>query len=305
MLFSWLEKLEKHRELVIKRMRELEVASVEHLSQEAADCHLRPLETRRKKDRCQLCMVHDQIEDYESVLFRMANRKNSQEEEWDEVEEDTPAVLETLRRGTWADSEAERALRHMLAFARKHNNAPQLVRDGGTVHLLLLDACKKEFPKVRIVWRQLSDQASAVDELSMAILRLRLRLPHELPQPKPSLNLLKDTASNPNEALPIYLLEPHDVDIQFAKLQGDLVSASNELKRHMGQVLYLKNLEMAGFGKECKQNPDPCPICLGKLGDKWSVLSCGHSFCMQCVDQLIQQSNGIGCVQLNYSDFLF
>ena len=286
LLFSRLEEMEEQRNVVVQQMRTLEVTDIERLSQDASDCHLRPLEGRRKKDRCPLCTVHDQIEDYESLLFRMADRKN-QDEEWDDADEDAPNLLESLRRGTWADSEAERALKHMLTFGRKHH-APQSVQEGGNVHLKLLDACKKEFRQIRVVWRQLNDQASAVDELSMATLRLRLRLPHELPQPKPKLLDNK----NPNQAMPIYLLEKHDVEIQYAKLHCDLISAGNALKRHTGHVIYLKNLEMAGFGKRGNQNPDPCPVCRSQLGEKWSVLVCGHSFCMECIQLLVDQCAG-------------
>lgn len=281
--------MEEQRKAVMGQMRMLEINDIERLSQDAADCHLRPLEGRRKKDRCLICTVHDQIEDYESLLFRMADRKNQDEDQWDDVDEDAPNVLESLRRGTWADSEAERALKHMLTFARKHH-AAQPVQEGGNIHLKLLDACKKEFRQIRVVWRQLNDQASAVDELSMATLRLRLRLPHELPQPKPGNVRLLDNNKTP--AVPIYLLERHDVDIQYAKLNCDLVAAGNALKRHTGHVVYLKNLEMAGFGQRGNQNPDPCPVCQTQLGQKWSVLVCGHSFCMDCIQLLVDQCAG-------------
>lgn len=89
-------------------------------------------------------------------------------------------VLETLRRGTWADSEVERIIKFMLQFARKHH-VPDIVQEGGVLHVKLFEVYKKEFRQLRVVWRQLNDQASAIDELSMATLRLRLRLPHELP----------------------------------------------------------------------------------------------------------------------------
>lgn len=286
-LFSRLEEIEEQRKTVTERMHLLEVTSIEHLSQEAADCHLRPLQGRRKKDRCSICIVHDYIEDYESLLFRMADRKN-QEDEWDDIDDDAPAVFEALRRGNWSDSEAERILKHMLHFARR-NHALQAVQDGGSVHLKLLDVCKKEFRQIRVVWRQLNDQASAIDELSMATLRLRVRLPHELPQPKSSVKMLDN--KNANQVMPIYLLEAHDVDIQYGKLNGDLVVAGHALKRHMGHVLYLKNLEMAGFGKTGNRNPDLCPVCQCQLGEKWSVLVCGHSFCMDCIELLISQGH--------------
>ena len=214
----------------------------------------------------------------------MDDRKN-QDEEWDAPEEDT-VHLESLRRGNWAESESERILRHMHQFSRKHHS-PQPIQDGGSIQLKLLDAYKKEFRQIRVVWRQLNDQASAVDELSMATLRLRLRLPHEVPQLMPAVRLMDVASNNQKQAMPIYLLEKHEVDLQFAKLNGDLVASGHALKRHMGHVVYLKNLESAGFGKTGNANPDPCPVCQCQLGDKWSVLVCGHSFCMECIQLLV------------------
>ena len=40
----------------------------------------------------------------------------------------------------------------------------------------LLEAMKKEFRLLRILWRQIYDNVAAVDELNMSIMRLRLRL---------------------------------------------------------------------------------------------------------------------------------
>lgn len=93
---------------------------------------------------------------------------------------ETPVVLETLRRGTWADSEVERIVKLTLQFGRKHH-VPDTIQEGGVLHVKLFEVYKKEFRQLRVVWRQMNDQASAIDELSMATLRLRLRLPHELP----------------------------------------------------------------------------------------------------------------------------
>ena len=292
LLFSRLEEMENQRDKVLKQMRKLELQSIDRLSQDASDCHLRPIEGRlRRKDRCLICLVHDDVEDYESLLFRMSDRKNQKDDD-DEPEmelhqdEETPTFFEPLRRGTWADSEAEQMLKFIHQFGRK-NRAPAEIQEGGSIHLDFLDACKKEFRQIRVVWRQVNDQASAIDELSMATLRLRLRLPHEV---APSKNSSKKSDNVP--ALPIYLLERHDVDVQYAKLQGDLVSASNALKRHMGHSLYLKNLEMAGYGKRGNHNPDPCPVCQSELGNKWSVLVCGHSFCMDCIKLLVDRCKG-------------
>lgn len=100
------------REEVVNKMRRLELTTAEDLSGKAADCHLRPIEGRRKntKEKCPLCLVHNVIEDYESLLFAMDERNNAGAEEEEVVDEGDPegAVLEQLRRGTWADSQAEK-----------------------------------------------------------------------------------------------------------------------------------------------------------------------------------------------------
>ena len=290
LLYSRLEEMDEKRTQVVQRMRRLELSPAEELANKAAHCHLRPGTTGHrpsKTDRCPLCLVNDELQDYESLLFAMADRKGQQGDEENSEEsaaEDHPdggaAVLETLRRGTWADSQAEKILKALLQFIRKQRCPSVDIQTGGGVHLKLLDGWKKEFRRIRVAWRKTNDRASALDELAMAELRLRLRLPHErLPADK-------------DDNGPSHLLDPHQVDLQYAKFQGDLLSAGNSLKRHMGHVLYLKNLERAGFGQAGEQNPDPCPVCRGQLGNRWSVLLCGHCFCMECIQLLIQQCKG-------------
>ena len=67
-------------------MRLLEVTSIERLSDDAASCHLRPLQSKKRRERCLICEVHDDIEDYESLLFRMADRKNQQNADQEEAD---------------------------------------------------------------------------------------------------------------------------------------------------------------------------------------------------------------------------
>ena len=75
MLFDLLDKLERQRDRVNNQMHRLEVYPLAQLSDDAAACHLRPWGSIKKGNRrCLLCTVHDQIEDYESLLFRMNAR---------------------------------------------------------------------------------------------------------------------------------------------------------------------------------------------------------------------------------------
>lgn len=159
---------EKRNE-VMSRLRTLELNSPEELSGRAADCHLRPGPGGRakKSDRCPLCLAQDLIEDYESLLFAMDERNRAvaaataaaedEEEEADQdfpttedEEEGAPAVLEQLRRGTWADSQAEKMLKIILSFVRKHRCPNAEIQQGGQIHLKLLDTWKKEFRQLRV-----------------------------------------------------------------------------------------------------------------------------------------------------------
>ena len=197
-------------------MRLLEVTSTEKLANDAAACHLRPAEGRQKSYRCQLCEVNDDIVRYESSLFLMqpcnkgTNKRNADVEE-------APAIPKSAWSGSWY-SEVKQFLKLLVEFGKKHQPSRAIIQ-AGERNLKLIDAINNEFPRIRDIWTKLSDQAAAVDELSMATIRLRLRLPHELPQPKPSFNKNKISDENPEKETPIYLLEKHEIDIHRNKLQ--------------------------------------------------------------------------------------
>lgn len=42
----------------------------------------------------------------------------------------------------------------------------------------------------------------------------------------------------------------------------------------------------AGSHQEGESNPEPCPICRSALGRRWSVMQCGHNFCMDCIKMI-------------------
>lgn len=37
------------------------------------------------------------------------------------------------------------------------------------------------------------------------------------------------------------------------------------------------------------RNPEPCPICQRELGVEWSVMHCGHCYCLDCITILLDQ----------------
>ncbi|XP_062583569.1 E3 ubiquitin-protein ligase SHPRH-like [Saccostrea cucullata] len=234
------------------------------LINETVECCLRPVEG--VKSSCSFCKIHLLFEDYEAKLFSFQERAFA-------VAEDTTEVSSGSRRqGTWADSEMERALKSVLSFARSHAMDRDLIHYGQT-HIEIMDKLKKEFKLLRVLWIECKAHVSSFDELSMATTRLRLRLPDE---PKPDNNQLN-------------ILEPAELDQHKLKLLSEKTISENELRKKLGQLLYLQNLAKAQSSNESGENPDLCPICQKELGKEWCVLHCGHCYCLDCIRVLCEQ----------------
>ena len=87
----------------------------------------------------------------------------------------------------------------------------------------------------------------------------------------------------------IYILEPHEISSQRLKLVSEKTIAEHEFRKKHGQLLYLENLKKSKVGGGGNENPEPCPVCNNALGREWSVLQCGHCFCIECIRMLIQE----------------
>ena len=66
-------------------------------------------------------------------------------------------TFHTTRKGTWADSDTEKALKALVAFAKSYGGGKELI-DYGHAHLKLFDALKKEFRALRSAWMLLKEQ---------------------------------------------------------------------------------------------------------------------------------------------------
>ena len=74
-----------------------------------------------------------------------------------------------------------------------------------------------------------------------------------------------------------------------------MIFPCSEFRKKNGQLLYLENLQKSDFGKKGGgENPEPCPICQKSLGMQWSVLQCGHCFCVDCIRILIEEYSSGG-----------
>jgi len=307
-IFEKLAELDKNRDVVKKEMKYLSETNPEEFLNKAIDCHLRVSTSSQKhKKKCDLCQVHDKIEILENTLFHFVkgeikgskgpNRASVTTDERKELEKAGVFLYDEQKRGTWSDSEAERLLRAVLKFAKQRQAifiGPIL--DDGNNHVKLMESLKKEFRLTRIFWRQIFDNVAGVDELNMCTMRLRLKLTDE---PVNGSNwFMRDSKKNDGpdlstrvkeKAETIYILEKHELEPQKLKLIAEKYTCQAELRKKLGQLLYLQNLKTTDYGKRGGHNPESCPICVKELGTQWSVLQCGHCYCVECIRILIDE----------------
>ncbi|TRY78378.1 hypothetical protein TCAL_01692 [Tigriopus californicus] len=263
--------LDTTREGVTKGLTNLRESPPETFLNGAVDCHLRVSAASQKNRKlCQLCLVHDEIEVYESMIFHFVKdeirslkgpaRQTLTTDENKKLEDAGVFLLDDQRKGTWADCESERLLRAILKFTRQKSvSVSGAIQSDGAAHIKLFEAMKKEFKLMRILWRQIYDLVAGVDELNMSVMRLRLRFEDE---PQTS---------------------------QKLKLISDCTVAKCEFRKMFGQLVYLENLKNSDYGKKGGANPEPCPVCQQELGMQWSVLQCGHCYCVECIRVLIEK----------------
>ncbi|KAK7076402.1 hypothetical protein SK128_024788, partial [Halocaridina rubra] len=288
-----MKKMRQQRDDMIKGIQNLVKLETSALVDGAIDCHLRPMEN--EPPQCLICATHEFFEDYEETLFSMKELKHSRttdvSKETEDIKEKAQIVLFT-RKGNWGQSETERILRYLQTKCLGKVDE-EIYKDSQT-HLQILDAMKKEFKNYRILWRSVFDSVSALDEVNMATLRLRLRFLDEiLPQQKKK---KKSNEAELEKQMDVirYIVEPAELPHHQLKLKSDKVVAENDLRVKLGQLLYLQNLAKTDFGKDGGKNPEPCPICQGELGEKWAVLLCAHSYCMDCMRSLSNRGfNGL------------
>ncbi|XP_077977892.1 E3 ubiquitin-protein ligase SHPRH-like [Glandiceps talaboti] len=268
-----LEKLEDSHSEVLQTLHSLSKEPDMKMLNSAIECHLRPFKGLVKKD-CVFCQADAVFSQYETKLFSMQKR-NLQELVIEEQDGDTVVMGQgSQTTGTWAAGEVERSLKVILSYAklRRYSDDDLTVQDGNT-QMELFENLRKEFKCLRSVWMSLRDHVAAMDELEMTTMRLRLLLPDEPHDPD----------SQP------YIIEPCRFDQTRLKHISDKIIATSELRKKLGQLLYLTNLAKVQDGCQEGCNPEPCPICAKQLGSQWTVLHCGHCFCNDCMDILIRQ----------------
>ncbi|RDD45665.1 E3 ubiquitin-protein ligase SHPRH [Trichoplax sp. H2] len=295
-----LDAITESREALLKLIYSIDQENFQLLVSSAADCHLRPAKLQRRK-KCKICEANRYFEEYESHLFLLQRRSK---EKSSNLQENLNRMMTTKQLVSRADSEIERTLKAIVAFAKSYVNYKdddddddgglnasqsemhterfegisddehqirEMIRSGR--HFLsLLDTYKKEFNHIRALWMSIDDHIAALDELEMAKTRLRKQCPGEE---------VPDSAQT-------YIIPPGLVEQTRFRFLSDLSLGKIELKKKLGQLSYLENLSKArNFSSH--ENEDSCPICVRKLGKEWTVLGCGHCYCYDCTDVMIKK----------------
>ncbi|KAI8791402.1 E3 ubiquitin-protein ligase SHPRH [Biomphalaria glabrata] len=264
---SHLQSLTKAHKGLTSALEQLAKDSSQELVQQAAACCLRPVNEASKT--CPFCVVDELFNEYESKLYLFVERGVT-------VSGDDNAMaylVSTKRQGTWADSEGERALKSIHSFYRLHFETDVDIQEAANLQFKHLDTLKKEFKCLRSLWMSHREMISATDECDMAIERLRLRSNNE-----------PETVTKIQN-----VIEEKDIFTHELKLSSDEIVAREELKKKQGQLIYLMNLAKKNQNGE-ESNPDTCPVCQFGLGFEWSVLLCGHCFCLRCIRTLIDRN---------------
>ena len=277
---SEVAKLHEQRKSMIDGVVGLfEISDYSVLLNSAIDCHLRPVD--KDAPKCTLCIKHELFEELEKTLFFVKDMKILRTTDTSKEVDKNIEALDATRKGNWGLGEIEKILKYLQTKSLGRIDA--IVHEDSQLHLSMIQHMKKEFKLYRVFWRTIYDYVSAIDEVNMATLRYRLRLPgEEVPEVKKK-DACKNLIKSNDKEVPNYILEKSDVSQVELKLKSDQVLSRNELRTKMSQILYLNNLQRADSVRKGGSNPEPCPICKGDLGEKWAVLQCGHCFCVTCI----------------------
>ncbi|KAF5302451.1 hypothetical protein FQR65_LT08541 [Abscondita terminalis] len=248
----------------------------ETLVYEAMECHLRPENEKKnkKKKKCLVCIVSVQMRKYESVLFGMS--KQSQEDN------------DISNKGSWKPTCEELILKALYNLGKTKGAGEDLLKDGD-LFFRILERQKKEFKQMRKFWTCLDQQVCAHDEINMCKIRLSLKQKSdENKKSSRTEKILKNLSLVlENKLQDINFIEEHEMEYQISILKNEENENMVALERNLGIYKYLETLRLQQYEG---QSPDPCPICQNVLQEHWSILPCGHCYCLECMEVILDKS---------------
>ncbi len=184
-LLERMGELSKLRRVVLARLSELgDRTPTQADIEQSGNCRQCRQYLNKRGPTCDHCRAEVQLMDYTNLLFRYrvkapnkaGDRKKKQEDSVDENELD-------VQFGSFREpSEAENVLTFLVRYIKQiarndHDEEMQALFQHGKLHLKLFEAMKQELKLSREVFIKQKERLSALDELEMATVRIRLRYP--------------------------------------------------------------------------------------------------------------------------------
>ncbi|KAI4457698.1 e3 ubiquitin-protein ligase shprh family member [Holotrichia oblita] len=284
MLAVWDEEITKLKSETVQSIHELfEMTEGEdskmiiptEVIEAATDCHLRPQKkSNKKKKKCPVCDANFYLKQYESKIFSTTQQDD-----------------DISNTGSWKPAPEEFMLRALSALGKQKNVSADILHDA-EVHFHILDILKKEFKEIRKLWTYVDAQVCATDEVDMCKMRLRLKeKTDESESDRSQINrIIKQLQQiEENRFETIHMLDEHEVQYQHAVLTAEFKTNTTVLEKNLGTYKYLQTLHNQ---QTTGQPPDPCPICKTVLQKNWNILPCGHCYCVECIQVLVEQTFG-------------
>lgn len=175
--------------------------------------------------------------------------------------------------------------------------------DGGLrEELVFWTQIQKEWTAAKKLFQVQHQRLGALDELEMATMQIRLRLPDE---------------SVVTAAEKLYKLAEYEVPVKFASLESDRIVGEMEMLEKQARLRYLMQLEKqqrrrrsndsqelpSSGGRvpdrdgEASTKRSPCVICLEEMEDERVMLPCAHTFCKNCMKTLSSQHSATATIK--------
>ena len=244
---------------------------------------------------CVHCEVSGEMSSYEDVVFgRQASDEHVRGGARGRV------ARADVGAGRSAPSSAEMALRYLLTKYNMVSGNKTANKQQAEAHVLSLEEMRREFQRANVLQKHQRDNMHALDELQMAVTRIRVRRDHEialggLPDPVP-------------EHLRASVVHDWELDELATQYSNDRVVYKSDLRKASSQVRFLERLkseddQIVESSKYLNANDSnsrstyafECPVCqedVDKSVDtsELAILPCGHKLCVSCVDSLVDRA---------------
>lgn len=258
--FDEIEKFSNNRQELIDQLSKFYNEFDRKLVNDAASCHLRAdFNHKRKASKCDLCKCDIAFHAYSKCLFSRSDEilkftgetiGNQSDDEGDDDDDDDENeekdeshdvnellndenMLENLRKDKLNAVERKmyRSLSDLENFFKvlclffKHDEKLQQIVKIGKQMLEMYAIYKDEFKLCRQFFISVSHQINSFDEMEMAKIKIRLREPGE-----------------PLNHKHLFIIERNQIQTQLMKNLSEKKCAEIDLRKKLGQLLYLQNL---------------------------------------------------------------